>query len=423
MSIKTNHVLLLSLFITQAIFVLFIIINKWNIVLNSFIEYKIFYFKNDSSICPNIIIGNNHTHKTFTIDNQTYPKYFHLAKNKSINFECLNSNTIKIKKILLWNSFFGSDDYGFGIGKREPFIKHNCPVINCEITNDRKQLNKSDYVVTHMRNSLSDLPKSRSKNQQWIFYLWESPMHSADFNQYNNYYNLTLTYKIDSNFNGVYEIGSFMNWELNEAFNSSYDFYGNKSGFATAVISNCGGSSDRLNYIKKLQQFIKVDVYGKCGLIKECPNKYKNGQSGECRSILCHEYKFYFAFENSICTDYITEKFFNIIRYNIIPVVLGGGNYEYYIPRSGFINVFDFSSAQSLATYLLYLDSNKTAYNEYFKWKKYVKFNSSDQSMHHFCNLCIQMHLNAQFGIQKSIINNIGAYWSKENCRAPPNFI
>jgi alpha-1,3-fucosyltransferase len=204
--------------------------------------------------------------------------------------------------------------------------------------------------------------------------------------------------------------------------NINYDFYGNKSGFAAAVISNCGGSSDRLNYIKKLQQFIKVDVFGRCGLIKECPNKYKNGQPGECKSILGHEYKFYFAFENSICTDYITEKFFYIIRHNIIPVVLGGGNYEYYVPKSGFINVFDFSSAQSLATYLLYLDSNRTAYNEYFKWKKYVKFNASDQSMHHFCNLCIQMHLNAQFGIQKSIINNIGSYWNKNNCRAH-NFI
>ena len=37
-------------------------------------------------------------------------------------------------------------------------------------------------------------------------------------------------------------------------------------------------------------------------------------------------YKFYFAFENSICQDYITEKFFNIFATNTgpIPIALGG---------------------------------------------------------------------------------------------------
>jgi hypothetical protein len=117
----------------------------------------------------------------------------------------------------------------------------------CYITNDHKQLNESDYVITHLRDRISDLPKSRPKNQQWIFYLWESPVHSADFNQLNNYYNITLTYKFDSNFNGVYEIDSSMNWDLNDTFYVNYDFYGNKNGFAAAIISNCGGSSDRLN--------------------------------------------------------------------------------------------------------------------------------------------------------------------------------
>jgi len=412
-----NYNLLLTLVFAAVTYILIIIINKYDRINSS----PLFYDSNVSK-CITIFKQINEPLIRFTIDNQTYPKSFHLAKNKSINFDCLNRNN-KIKKILLWNSFFGQDDYYFGLGKSEPFIRHNCPVINCEITNDRRKLNESDYVITHMRDKLTDLPlhSIRPIKQQWIFYLWESPVHAADFSQFNDYYNLTLTYKIDSNFNGVYEMDAYMYWELNETFNVNHDFYANKSEFATAVISNCGGTSNRLNYIKKLQQFIKVDVFGKCG--RKCPMQYRNGDLGDCKSILGHDYKFYFAFENSICTDYITEKFFAILKYNIIPVVLGGGNYEYYIPKSGFINVLDFSSAQQLANYLLYLDRNRTAYNEYFKWKKYVKFNTSDHSMNHFCNLCIQMHLNDKLGIQKSIINNIGSYWSKENCRAPPNFI
>ena len=72
-----------------------------------------------------------------------------------------------------------------------------------------------------------------------------------------------------------------MEWNLNKNFNSSRDFYSEKSHFAAAIISNCKDSSKRIEYIN-----------------------------------------------NSVCKDYITEKFFAILQHNIIPVVLGGGTYE-----------------------------------------------------------------------------------------------
>ena len=53
-------------------------------------------------------------------------------------------------------------------------------------------------------------------------------------------------------------------------------------------------------------RYVSVDVYGVCGS-KRCPR----AESDRCRLILNNDYKFYLSFENSICDQYITDKFFD----------------------------------------------------------------------------------------------------------------
>ena len=36
------------------------------------------------------------------------------------------------------------------------------------------------------------------------------------------------------------------------------------------------------------------------------------------------EYMFYLSFENSLCKDYITEKFYDAMNHSIVPITLGG---------------------------------------------------------------------------------------------------
>ena len=286
---------------------------------------------NNNSYCdPFIKIKNKFSIK---IDNQIYPRSHRL--DESIDLTCLKTYNKTIKTILLWNTFYSVKDYHFGLGKITPFIKNNCPITNCEITDDKNKLNESDYVITHMtlyRDSFSKPINKRPLNQRWIFYLAESPMHfNFNFKEYKNFYNLTATYRLDSNFNKHYERRSQMEWKLNDQFNINNDFYSNKISFAAALISNCNrDKSNRLDYVKKLQNHIKVDVFGKCGQL--CPTKFnQTGKNGSCKEIIAKEYKFYFAFENSVCNEYITEKFFYFLKFNIIPVVLGGGQYDYYV--------------------------------------------------------------------------------------------
>jgi hypothetical protein len=56
--------------------------------------------------------------------------------------------------------------------------------------------------------------------------------------------------------------------------------------------------------------------------------------------------RFYISFENAICKDYITEKTFNALKLNTIPIVLGGVNYMAELPPGSFINAAQFVSPQ-----------------------------------------------------------------------------
>uniref|UniRef100_A0A915JTJ1 Fucosyltransferase n=1 Tax=Romanomermis culicivorax TaxID=13658 RepID=A0A915JTJ1_ROMCU len=124
--------------------------------------------------------------------------------------------------------------------------------------------------------------------------------------------------------------------------------------------------------IAELQKYIPVDIFGSCG-DKSCPKSeyLSNGSllDNPCNTMLVKDYKFYFAFENSICKDYTTEKFWEKINLDVVVVVLCRRILEQYAPGDAFIAVDDFDSAADLAQYLLKLHNNDDLYMNYFKWR------------------------------------------------------
>ena len=267
----------------------------------------------------------NHEHKQYTavIDGVSYPQYLYLNQNKSINFECLNGQA-PTKTILAWNKFYGENNFGYGTGKITPFENNHCPVTNCELTMDRSRLSDSDYVILHMSDLIEqEPPTTRPSTQRWIWLLIESPYYTRTFENYNNFFNYTADYQVESEFGNNYESQKRFLWAENTTFNAAHDYSAGKTGFAAALISNCGAANRRLDYINKLKTFVGVDVYGKCGT--PCPGE------ADCREFVGGKYKFFLAFENSICKDYITEKFFLMLKYDVVPVVFGGGNYTRFV--------------------------------------------------------------------------------------------
>lgn len=137
-------------------------------------------------------------------------------------------------------------------------------------------------------------------------------------------------------------------------------FYARKTA-AFALISNCEDKySTRLEYISELKKHFPVDEFGEC---------FNNKFSGDVQ-MLYEKYKFFISFENSICEDYVTEKYCKPLLYGSIPIVASPDfNLNHYLNDS-YINAFDFQNPKKLAYFLNNVSANFSLYKTYFLWNE-----------------------------------------------------
>ncbi|KAF2364979.1 Glycosyl transferase family 10 [Trinorchestia longiramus] len=204
---------------------------------------------------------------------------------------------VALKKILMYN---GMNSWGMKAG-RGHFMKLKCPVDTCVLTGSRSEISSADAVV--FKDHFSDPHHSRDPNQIWIMYMLECPLHTQHFSQ-PNVFNWTATYRHDSDLVAPYERYMYHDPFIKQR-NQTISYASGKSRQVAWFVSNCGARNNRLQYAKELGRYIGVDIYGACGT-KRCPRS----SSTRCFEMLNRDYKFYLAFENSNCRDYITEKFF-----------------------------------------------------------------------------------------------------------------
>jgi alpha-1,3-fucosyltransferase len=204
----------------------------------------------------------------------------------------------------------------------------SCPFLadRCHITNDIRRFSRADAVVFHMRDKINHrlARRKRRPRQRFVFTLWESPIHTPNLDSYKRFFNWTMTYRSHSHVIASYYwsntyihrssqyyqhmIQVNTTQQLNIRFRTiahrlSDDVLAKKTvGTVAALISNCGGQSQRLLLIRNLKRYIDVKVYGRCG--EPCPSNV------DCREFIGKHYYFFLSFENSLCMEYtsMSEK-------------------------------------------------------------------------------------------------------------------
>ncbi|XP_036412133.1 3-galactosyl-N-acetylglucosaminide 4-alpha-L-fucosyltransferase FUT3-like [Colossoma macropomum] len=358
-----------------------------------------------------------------------------LAPGARLDFEDSNSEDshAHVTLLLLWWAPFGS-------AHSPPNCATSYGVRGCVLTQDRDKYTRADAVIMHHRELVQEpeaLPQlPRPKGQKWIWMNFESPSHSPWLDGLDRLFNLTMSYRFGSDIFLPYGYlqrrrydsvddppiihgGNNINPQMshhssdpradrhgNDHNGHLTDHHGNRSNHAAGhhsdnspvwqhrgqsgprhralvawVISNWSEKQERVQFYWRLRRYIRVDIYGRRAL------RLVNNSVLQTIS----SYKFYLAFENSLHTDYITEKLWrNALQTGAVPVVLGPSreNYERFLPPDAFIHVHDFKSPRALAAYLMYLDQNPAQYRRYLAWRQDYSVHVTSFWAEHYCAAC-----------------------------------
>ena len=299
------------------------------------------------------------------------------------------------KKILYWG-YYSFHEWRESWPMGELACSHD---VSCILTDNASEYTSSDAVILHSAKGsrLEGLPSAarRPPNQVWVFLTMESPLYAGSFYKNKSIINFTMTYLLRSDFHQRYgdieHQGTYQG-----GFNSSKNYLERKNKSVAAIVSNCG-QKRRLEHIRALAKWIDVDVFGRCGDKQLCRGCWDQLQP----------YKFYLAYENNICVDYVTEKLYNNgLSHGMVPVVLGGANYSNPLlaPPGSYIDARNFTSAKELASFLAVVGSDPNLYREYFRWHTgyRVRMRSYEERL---CKLCEVLHQNGSFKVYEDVMD------------------
>ncbi|XP_033724508.1 alpha-(1,3)-fucosyltransferase C-like [Pecten maximus] len=278
----------------------------------------------------------------------------------------------------------------------------------CKMIPRSTNFSSAKFVIFHGPRLNSRKPPKKSSGQVWIMHGMESPPHYwNDLSQWNHLFNWTFTYRRDSDVLSPYsgfqhtprDITPSVEWKT-------------KDRSSAWMVSHCRTPGKREQYVKGLRKSADVHVYGNCGTYR-CSRAKESG----CMEIIRKHYRYYLAFENSLCVDYVTEKGFKTYTFSpsTISVMRGGSNYSLFFPPSSYIDTKDFESAFTLGKTISMNASvmENTKIEQFFSWTKSHSITPNTMDHKKWCDLCERIH-HAES--HKRLYSNI-KNWLNDNLR------
>ncbi|XP_023949019.2 alpha-(1,3)-fucosyltransferase C-like [Bicyclus anynana] len=323
-----------------------------------------------------------------------------------------------LKYILIWKPARASK-------KKVPFLKHTelpdgqrvfirqkCNYINCYITHDKDILKgnnqRLDAVVFNVRDIVKSQPKNidlqRSPEQKYVFHsLDSSEKYPVCDSFFDNFFNWTWTYKLDSDIpQPLMNIYNDKKEWIGPKFNMSWlpkmirrDQFNKKSFSKTKAVAwlipRCKTKAKYQDFISEFRRELKtynytLDTYGPCGS-KKCPN----GSIPKCLGLIEKKYFFQLVLEDTFAEDYVSERMVQALSYIVVPIVLGMSDYTNFLPPGSFVNAqsFDIKKLGSIVDYLIH---NPSTYYYFFDWKNHYYYTSRPRSQ--ICELCTKLNEN-----------------------------
>ncbi|PIK44352.1 hypothetical protein BSL78_18794 [Apostichopus japonicus] len=204
-------------------------------------------------------------------------------------------------------------------------------------------------------------------SQLWVLQTNESPLTCVSLRPPEGIrgvtFNLSFIYHTESDIPTPY--GWFQKFDSPK--DEDVNWFSIKTKLIMWTSSHCPLSSrqyKRRDFVLSLKRYLDISMFGACGDYELRGDEYLQTSS---------EYKFVLALENSCCSQYITEKFWDALTiHNQIPVVYGATREEYekVAPPNSFIFIQDFSSLEMLSKTIQEIGSDEEKYKRYHSWRR-----------------------------------------------------
>lgn len=236
--------------------------------------------------------------------------------------------------------------------------------VPCSFTTDRARLRDADAVVFHVPTLQEPLPTVKPRGQHWVAWSMESEVTTPVLADpgFMQQFDLTMTYRRDADvwvpYLGAGTIRALQAPPLPKTADRPVCHFQ----------SNPYDRSGRTAYTAALLRRVKINSYGAV-----LPTVAEPGRvcGRDARLAVMARHKFTLAFENSVATDYVSDKFFDALIAGSVPVYLGAPEVADFAPAArSYIDTADFAGPAELAAYLNHLDSDDEEYATYLSWRR-----------------------------------------------------